>query len=36
MLRKVLVKRHPYVLVPPLPTSYRLTKVHFMGIERRV
>ena len=36
VFRKVLIKRYPYVLIPPLPTSYRLTKVHFLTMEKRV
>lgn len=35
MLRKILVKKYPYVLIPPLPMTYRLTKVHFLNMEKR-
>jgi len=35
MLRKILVKKYPYLLIPPLPMTYRLTKVHFLNMEKR-
>jgi hypothetical protein len=36
LLRKLLVKRYPYLLVAPLPTSIRFTKVHLFSMKRRV
>ena len=31
-LKKIFLRRYPYILIPPLPSSYRLTKQHFMTI----
>jgi hypothetical protein len=37
MLKKILFRRYPYLVIPPLPTSYhRLTKQHFLTLQRRV
>jgi len=31
-LKKIFLRRYPYILIPPLPSSYRLTKQHFLTI----
>jgi PX domain len=36
LLRKNLLRRYPYVLIPPLPMTYRMTKTHFLNMEKRV